>query len=394
MATLTRVNIGKGGSISMKNHVNKYWLVLLAVLIVAVSFYFTNRMTSQVALDEQKKMELWAEATTRLLTDDFNDFTFKIVENNEQIPVIIADDRGHYLSSRNIDIPKSNAEQYFAHKIERFASLNRPIEIMIDDTTRQYIYYGNSSTLTFLSYFPYVQLALMSVFLVFLIWALSADKRNEQNRVWIGLTKETAHQLGTPISSLMAWNEVLRCRYTDDTTFDEIDKDISRLQVITERFSKIGSIPDLTLVDVVETTRRNMEYMQHRTSKKIEYSFESSCERTMSMVSAPLYSWVIENLCKNAVDSMNGEGTIDFELKNEDNRIIIEITDSGKGIERRNYKKVFSPGFTTKQRGWGLGLSFAKRIVEVYHYGRIFVKSSDLGLGTTFRIELPIAAAE
>lgn len=370
-------------------HIDRYWLVAMAAVIVAASMYFTNFVTKQIAKEETRKMEIWAEATGRLLNDEYNEFIFRIIENNEQIPVIIADDRDHYISSRNIDTPKHNADRFFQRKIEHFKTLNPPIEIVIDDTTRQYIYYGNSTTLTRLSYFPYVQMALMAMFLVFLVWALSADKRNEQNRVWIGLTKETAHQLGTPISSLMAWNEVLRCRYPDDTTFDEIDKDIDRLKMITERFSKIGSTPDLTEVDVVQATRDAMLYMQRRTSKKVEYSFETSCQTVKSNLCAPLYSWVIENICKNAVDAMDGAGTIDFEMKNDANKIVVEITDSGKGIERRFFKKIFTPGYTTKQRGWGLGLSFAKRIIEEYHHGRIYVKSSDLGLGTTFRIEIP-----
>lgn len=369
---------------------NKYLLVVMACVLVTASLYFTNFVTKQIAKEEQRKMEIWAEATRRLLSDEYNDFIFKIIENNEQIPVIIADDRDHYISSRNIDVPTHNVDEFFQKKISRFKEQNQPIVISIDDQTHQYIYYGNSNTLTRLSYFPYVQMAFMLMFLIFLVWALSADKRNQENRVWIGLTKETAHQLGTPISSLMAWNEVLRCRYPDDATFDEIDRDIERLKMITERFSKIGSVPDLADTDIVEATRHAMLYMQLRTSKKIEYSFEASCQNGRVMLCTPLYSWVIENLCKNAVDAMEGAGNIDFEIKEQDNSVIIEITDSGKGIERRNFKRIFQPGFTTKERGWGLGLSFAKRIIEEYHHGKIFVKSSDLGLGTTFRIELPL----
>lgn len=370
---------------------NKYWLAVMAAIIVTASLYFTSMVVRRMAEDEQRKMEIWSEATRRLLNDEYNEFIFKIIENNEQIPVIIADERDRYISSRNIDVPERNRERFIRRKISRFKEENQPIEIVIDDETRQYIYYGNSKMLIQLSYFPYVQIVFIALFLVSLVWAFSSDKRNEQNRVWIGLTKETAHQLGTPISSLMAWNEILKAKYAPDPTFDEIEKDIDRLKMITERFSKIGSIPDLTPVDVVGETRRAMEYMQRRTSKKIEYSLDDNTDgEVVAMLCAPLYAWVIENICRNAIDAMEGSGTIDFEIMTEESRVVVEITDSGKGIERRHFKSVFRPGYTTKQRGWGLGLSFARRIINDYHHGKVFVKSSDIGLGTTFRIELPL----
>lgn len=368
----------------------RYWIVIMALVTVVLSILFTNFFTRQIAFEERQKMEIWAEATRRLLNDEYNDFIFRIIENNEHIPVIIADDRDHYISSRNIKIPDHDTDLFFERKIRKFKEQNEPIEIVVDGMVSQYIYYGNSTVLTQLSYYPYVQMFMIAVFLVFLIWAFSSDKQNEQNQVWIGLSKETAHQLGTPITSLMAWNEILRARYAPDGTFDEVDKDIGRLRMIAERFSKIGSVPNLVPADMADVTRKAMEYMQLRTSKKIVYSFDDTSVDSMALLCEPLYAWVIENLCRNAIDAMDGAGNIDFELKNEASMVVIEISDSGKGIERRKYKTVFRPGYTTKQRGWGLGLSFAKRIITDYHHGRIFVKSSEIGLGTTFRIEIPL----
>lgn len=373
---------------------DKYWLGIMAFVIVAASIYFTNFVIEQLSEQEQRKMAIWAEATRRLLNDEYNDFMFKIIEDNDQIPVIIADERDRYISSRNIKVPKHNAEEYYQRKIARFKELNTPIVIQIDDSSCQYIYYGNSITLTRLAYFPYVQMAVIAIFLISLLWALSSDKRNEQNRVWIGLTKETAHQLGTPISSLMAWNEILKAKYSPDAVFDEVDKDIDRLRMITERFSKIGSVPDLSVNNIVDVTYQAMLYMQRRTSKKIEYSFEDKTTEHDVMLSVPLYSWVVENLCRNAIDAMEGAGNIDFEMTSDSHRVRLEVTDSGKGIERSKYKTIFRPGYTTKQRGWGLGLSFAKRIVCDYHHGKIYVKSSDLGLGTTFVVEIPLSKGE
>lgn len=375
--------------IKIKNQ-SRYWLVAMALVIVVASLFFTDFVTKQIASEERKKMEIWAEATRRLLDDEYNDFIFRIIENNEQIPVIIADDRDRYISSRNIDIPERNVDRFFERKVSKFKEQNEPIEIVVDGMVRQYIYYGNSTVLTRLSYYPYVQMALIAVFLFFLIWAFSSDKKNEQNQVWIGLTKETAHQLGTPITSLMAWNEILRAKYAPDATFDEVEKDINRLRTIADRFSKIGSVPKLVEADMADVTRRAMEYMQRRTSKKVVYSFDDATSEDRVLLCEPLYSWVIENLCRNAIDAMEGSGNIDFEMKNEGGMVVVEVNDSGKGIERRRYKTVFRPGYTTKQRGWGLGLSFAKRIIQDYHHGRIFVKSSEIGLGTTFRIEIPL----
>ena len=368
-------------------------LIILAATIVGISIIFTNHLAGSIAKEEHRKMEIWAEATRHLLNDEYSDFIFNIIEQNENIPVIIVDDRDRYISARNFREPKTNVSQYYEKQIKRLKNTNPPIEIVLDEKNRQYIYYDNSNLLKMLEYFPYLQLSLIALFLLLVIWAISTDKRAEQDKLWAGLSKETAHQLGTPISSLMAWNEILKTKLgNDDMIVSEIDKDVERLKIITERFSKIGSIPELSAQDISQITSQSVEYMLNRTSKKITYSVDDLSTHPTCLISIPLFEWVIENLCKNAIDAMEGkEGNIDFELFNLEDSLIIEITDSGRGIERNKFKSIFEPGYTTKQRGWGLGLSLAKRIIEEYHHGKIFVKSSELGLGTTFRIELPIA---
>lgn len=366
-------------------------LIIFAAIIIVISLIFTDKLAASLAREEHRKMETWAEATRLLLNDEYSDFIFNIIEQNENIPVIIVDDRDRYISARNFREPKINVNQYYEKQIKRLKNTNPPIEIILDEKTSQYIYYDNSNLLKMLEYFPYFQLSIIALFLMLVIWAISTDKRAEQDKLWAGLSKETAHQLGTPISSLMAWNEILKTKLdNDDMIVAEIDKDVERLKTITERFSKIGSIPELSEQDISQITAQSVEYMLNRTSKKITYSIDDSSTEHTCLISTPLFEWVIENLCKNAIDAMEGkEGTIDFELFNQEDTLIIEITDSGRGIERNKFKSIFEPGYTTKQRGWGLGLSLAKRIIEEYHHGKIFVKGSEIGLGTTFRIEIP-----
>ena len=370
---------------------SRIWLIILAAVIVGISIIFTNHLAASIAKEEHRKMETWAEATRLLLNDGYSDFIFNIIEQNENIPVIIVDDRDRYISSRNFNEPKINVEQYYEKQIKRLKATNPPIEIILDESSSQYIYYDNSNLLKMLEYFPYIQLSIIALFLMLVIWAISTDKRAEQDKLWAGLSKETAHQLGTPISSLMAWNEILKTKIGEnDIIISEINKDVERLKIITERFSKIGSIPELSKQNISKITEQAVNYMLNRTSKKITYSVEDTSTEHICLISTPLFEWVIENLCKNAIDAMEGkEGSIDFELFNQEDTLIIEVTDSGRGIERGKFKSIFEPGYTTKQRGWGLGLSLAKRIIEEYHEGKIFVKSSELGLGTTFRIELP-----
>ena len=325
---------------------SRIWLIIFAAIIIGISLIFINKLASSLAKEEHRKMETWAEATRLLLNDEYSDFIFHIIEQNENIPVIIVDDRDRYISARNFNEPKTNVEQYYEKQIQRLKNTNPPIEIVLDENTSQYIYYDNSNLLKMLEYFPYIQLSIIALFLMLVIWAISTDKRAEQDKLWAGLSKETAHQLGTPISSLMAWNEILKTKIGEnDIIISEINKDIERLKIITERFSKIGSIPELSQQNISVITEQAVNYMLNRTSKKITYSVEDTSTEHTCLISTPLFEWVIENLCKNAIDAMEGkEGNIDFELFNQEDYLIIEITDSGRGIERNKFKSIFEPG--------------------------------------------------
>lgn len=366
----------------------RYWLFLMALLIISASLFFTNRIVKKLTAEERQKMEIWAEATRRLVSEPYSDFIFEIVENNEDIPVIVIDEHDNYISSRNLGKIKGDTTEFYQKKIRRLKTKNKPIIISIDKNERQYIYYDDSILLKQLAYFPYVQLSLIAIFLIVSLWAFSADKKSEQNKVWVGLSKETAHQLGTPISSLSAWVEIIKEKYKEDEAIAEMDEDIKRLTTIAERFSKIGSTPELKETDLVEMLNHAIVYMKNRSSKKVQYITHFPPYNIQKPLNRPLFEWVIENLSKNAMDAMGGEGSLTYSVKKENEKVIIDISDTGKGIERKNFKTVFKPGFTTKKRGWGLGLSLAKRIIEEYHGGKIFVKSSEIGKGTTFRIIL------
>ncbi len=374
-------------------------VVLLLVVVVVFSSLVTNHIVSQLEQEEHKKIELWAEATRKLiLANEGEDigFLLKVLEGNTTIPVYMVDTNYQYTSSRNVQEPKKDIEAFYANKITKLRESQEPIEVRDGDVVMQYIYYEPSSTLLWLAYFPYIQILVMIALAGLAAIALIMMQRSEQNSVWVGLSKETAHQLGTPISSLNAWRELLQASYPEDALLPQMSEDIRRLQMIAERFSKIGSQPTLEECEVLPALQSAMEYMRARTSSKIEYSLECKDEslRARAMLCAPLFEWVIENLCKNAVDSMDGKGKISIQLRREaigkrqEDRIVIDITDTGKGIERRKFRTIFRPGYTSKKRGWGLGLSLAKRIIEDNHRGQLFVKQSQLGVGTTFRIVL------
>lgn len=367
---------------------SNFWLFIFAIVLIVLSLIFTNTLVSELAREEQKKVELWAEATEQLANGEFSEFAFQIVKQNTNIPVIVVDSNYNLISSRNFKEPPTNIDEYYKKQIERLKQ-NTPIIITLDEDEKQYIYYDNSFLLKKLSIFPYVQLILITIFLALVIWVITTNKRNEQNKVWVGLSKETAHQLGTPISSLIAWNEILKQNYPEDETIEELDKDINRLTIIAERFSKIGSEPELKKENIESITKEVIEYMSHRTSTKIQYHYTSKTSYSTALLNKPLYTWVLENVCKNAIDAMNGSGKLDFLIFDSGTHIITEIKDTGKGIERQNYKKIFEPGYTTKKRGCGLGLSLAKRIIVEYHKGKIYVKNSEINGGTTIRIEIP-----
>ena len=497
-------------SIYSKKQQWKLWLFIAAIVIVAASLWYTNTLVNKIAqeerkkvrlwadaikkkaylvkytndlfnkikADERKKVELWAEAT-RQLSQDLTDYGFvlKVVSDNTTVPVILTDDHGTVITSRNLDPTKENDKTYLKLQMQAMRSKQEPIEIniykgqknylyyqdsklfselknnlddliksfisevavnsasvpviytdstrlnviasgnvdslKIKDTTelkkillvmnsqnqpievefgggsKSYIYYQESILLTQLKYYPYVMFSIIGLFLLVAYLLFSTARRVEQNQVWVGLAKETAHQLGTPLSSLIAWLEYLKSKGLDPDTAMEIGKDVKRLETITERFSKIGSLPKLDSVDLVKVLEDSVNYMKLRTSKNVVFAIDTGNQNeVIAQLNAPLFEWVIENLIRNAVDAMNGRGSISITLSDQTQFVYIDIADTGKGIPKSKYKTVFEPGFTTKQRGWGLGLSLTKRIIENYHLGKIFVKSSEIDKGTTFRIVL------
>ena len=367
-------------------------ITVLLIVVVIVSSLVTTNIVQQLEAEEQKKIELWAEATRQFSLadeDDNVDLILRILEGNTTIPVYMVDMNYNLLLSRNVLEPKNDIDAFYVEKINKLRATQEPIEVRVSNEVMQYIYYEPSSTLRWLSYFPYIQLIVMLALAGLAAIALLMVQRSEKNSLWVGLSKETAHQLGTPISSLNAWNELLKATYPDDPLLPQMDEDIRRLQMIAERFSKIGSQPTLEQHEVLPVLQTAMDYMRTRTSNKIIYTLHAEeTEHCQAMLCVPLFEWVIENICKNAIDSMDGKGSITISLQAADSHLYIDIADTGKGIDRRNFKRIFTPGYTSKKRGWGLGLSLGKRIIENYHRGKLFVKQSQLGIGSTFRIVL------
>ena len=381
----------------------KILLVFAAVFIAVASLVVSHILIRDLATEEHNKMEVWAEAMRTLNRADENtdiNLVLKVINGNNTIPVIVVDSNGDVQAYRNIDIKDcTNAEdtmRFVQNMGRKLMREDRDIRIAIDDnspdgiSTGDYINvcYDDSVMLRRLASYPYIQLGVVMIFVVIAIFALLTSKRAEQNKVWVGLSKETAHQLGTPISSLMAWVEILKETYPDDELIPEMNKDVKRLQLIADRFSKIGSLPEPVDTDLKEVMEHVIDYMDRRTSNKVQMVRDFPEENIVVKINASLFEWVIENLSKNAVDAMGGEGKITLRIFEEPTKAVIEVTDTGKGIRKKDIRNVFRPGFTTKKRGWGLGLSLAKRIVEEYHKGKIFVKWSEMGVGTTFRIEL------
>lgn len=370
----------------------KLIFIVAGAAIIILSTLFTNRLASSLALEERKKIEIWAEATRQLTEDETADIDFllSIIEGNTTIPVIIIDKNDVLLDSRNFTKESEDATEIHDKKIQKLKQKNPPIIVKLNDDT-QYIYYDDSLLLKQLYFFPYIQLGVIIIFLSIAFFAFSSTKKSEQNRVWVGLSKETAHQLGTPISSLLAWVDILKNRHEEDKLIGEMAKDVNRLRIIAERFSKIGSAPDLQLVSLNETLTNAVQYIENRSSQKVKIKCFFPEENSVFVkLNIPLFEWVIENLCKNAIDAMDGTGKIDISVLHKETEIFIDVKDTGKGMEKKYFKTIFNPGFTTKKRGWGLGLSLAKRIVEEYHGGKIFVKQSEIGIGTTFRVILKI----
>ena len=361
-------------------------VLVIAMMIVAISVLFTNNLARALQIEEQKNMAIWAEATQQLINageNDDIDFVSSVIEKNTTIPVYICDAEGNILASRNVEkqIVESNQLKPEDH--------HGPIELKIDEVTTQYIYWDDSGLLIRLRYVPYAQFALIFIFIAVAVITMLTGQRSEENRLWVGLSKETAHQLGTPISSLNAWQMLLAEKYPDDEYIPQMKRDIDRLQIIADRFQKIGSEPDLNAENLIPVVQNAVTYMRARTSNRI--TIDDAClngvERIV-MLNAPLMQWVVENLMKNAVDAISGNGSITFQLHENEHDVMLDITDTGRGMDSAIQRRIFEPGFTSKDRGWGLGLPLAKRVVEQYHGGKLLLKSSQLGVGTTFRIVL------
>ncbi|MDA3890501.1 MAG: HAMP domain-containing sensor histidine kinase [Salinivirgaceae bacterium] len=372
----------------------KVALFIVAIIIGVLSLTYTGELVNKMKVEERKNMEIWAQAQAALAsTEDMQqDVTFyaNIISKNTTIPVILTDKNDSIITPRNFTPKQELNEKYLYRRLAKMKQHHERIEIDLGRGVKNYIYYEDSTILKQLSIYPYVQLGIISLFILVAYFAFSSSRKAEQNQVWVGMSKETAHQLGTPISSLMAWVEILEQSDENKSYIHEMEKDVNRLQMIAERFSKIGSIPDLPLADLRKSIDSAMAYMKTRTSDKINFSihYNTTGEVILPLNNA-LFNWVIENLIKNSVDAMEGKGTIKVYLVETDKDATIEITDSGKGMPKSIQKTIFSPGYTSKERGWGLGLSLAKRIIENYHQGKIFVQNSEINLGTTIKIILP-----
>ncbi len=383
--------------------------LLLSVVVVSVFLFYSDSLVKDLSQQERERMQIWADAT-RELVNPVNpdsqsgsnvDFLLSIIERNRTIPVLLTDETGEIIMQRNFSLPEppdslslslSDVNRSFLDKkLDELRNSPNVIEIDMGEAGKQWLYYEDSKVLRSLGFYPYVQLLVLLAFVLIVYYAVSSTKRAEQNKVWVGLSKETAHQLGTPISSLMAWMELLEESGVSPETVAEMNKDVKRLSTIASRFSKIGSRPSMEIYDINEIVSHASDYMSSRISRRIRLTLMPWHEPLIVTLSPPLTEWVMENLIKNAVDAMEGSGKIDIAIRPEKNKAIIEISDTGKGIARKNQKAIFNPGFTTKSRGWGLGLTLTKRIIEEYHGGPIYVKKSEIGVGTTFAIELPMA---
>ena len=397
---------------------SKFIFLISSIGVVVVFLLIANNLVSQLSSQEKERMNIWAQATQRLASAEIDadvDFLLAIISQNNSIPVMVVDSNANIIDHRNFSLPDKTIDsgsfqdlspknQLFIQErlkravgsssLEKLSAENPHfIKVTADNNSQQYIYFEDSILLRQLSWYPYVQLAVMLMIVTMLFIILNYTKKAEYNKIWAGLSKETAHQLGTPISSLMAWNEYLVAKDTDPEITDEINKDIKRLSVIADRFSKIGSQPELIFGYLNQVIENSLNYLHLRISDKVRIELKLSESKIPVLISPSLFEWVMENLIKNAVDAMSGEGTLTISTGTIKQTAWIEIKDTGKGMPRKNFKRIFSPGYTTKKRGWGLGLTLTKRIIMLYHDGRIFVKESEPGKGSVFRIELPLAVS-
>lgn len=384
--------------------------LLLSVAVVGIFLFYSDSLVKDLSEQERERMQIWADATREIVNTGSGesempsnfDFLLSIIERNRTIPVLLTDDSGEIIMQRNFTLPEAADSTVFGLSdvnrkflLDKLSDLRKTpnvIDIEMGAAGKQHLYYEDSKVLKSLSFYPYVQVLVLLAFVLIVYYAVSSTKRAEQNKVWVGLSKETAHQLGTPISSLMAWLELLPDSGVSPEIVAEMDKDVKRLSTIASRFSKIGSRPSMEIEDLNEIVSHSAGYMSSRISSRIKLSVATCPTPLPVSMSAPLAEWVMENLIKNAVDAMEGSGSISVVLRQEKNNAVIEISDTGKGIPKKNHKTIFNPGFTTKKRGWGLGLTLTKRIVEEYHKGTIYVKRSEPGAGTTFAIEFPLSS--
>lgn len=381
-------------------------LALVAILIVSGTVWYSSYLADKIAKDERKKVELWAEAIRSINNPNNTETALasQITLQQTETPIIETSEKDSITNWVNLDSAKvengwiendslrvSNNNSYLKAQLRSFRSANKPIEWIdpIDPKKKNKYYYGHSRLLNEVRYYPIVQLLIVGLFITITIMALRSNYRSTQNQVWAGMAKETAHQLGTPVSSLEGWVEILKETHAGESFVSEIEKDVSRLRLVSDRFGKIGSLPQLEEKNIIEQVQNMMEYIRKRAGGKVSFALEThGIEKIIAKISAPLFDWVIENLLKNALDAMEGKGTIRVDLQDKGDHVVIDVSDTGKGISRENISKVFKPGFTTKKRGWGLGLSLSKRIIEQYHKGTLNVKQSEVGRGTTFRIIL------
>lgn len=384
--------------------------LVMSIVVVAGFLAYSDSLVKELAAQERSRMQIWADATSEIanmasgegeVSEATMDFLLSIIEDNHTIPVLLTDKDGNILMHRNFRLPEpvddsmpfylsqGNAS-FLSKKLAKLKNTSNVIDVHVADGEVQRLYYEDSRLLRSLSYYPYVQLAVLLAFVLIVYYAVSSTKRAEQNKVWVGLSKETAHQLGTPISSLMAWMELLPALGIDAETVTEMNKDVTRLSTIASRFSKIGSRPTLEPGDLAVMAENSVNYMKTRVARTVDLKIEVKTSPLPVKMSTPLCEWVLENLIKNAVDAMEGRGSINVTVNRSSDMAVVDVTDTGKGIPRKNQKQVFNPGYTTKKRGWGLGLTLARRIIEEYHGGKIFIKSSTPGVGTTFTFEIPL----
>jgi signal transduction histidine kinase len=369
-------------------------LALIAIAIVTVTIFYSNFLAKKIAAEEKTKIEQWVEAVKDISNPNSTstNLSSKVAtENSRDIPMIAVTEKDSILDHYNIDTSRIGSDkEYLKQKLEEFKQLNQPIvwKNPLNPKENNLVYYGESSLLKQIRYFPIIQLIVVALFIIVTLIAISTRNKSTQNQVWAGMAKETAHQLGTPLSSLQGWVEILKETPGSEKIANEMSKDVERLKLVSDRFGKIGSTPQLEETNVVEQVKSMVAYLKRRSPEKVRFVINDGNEDIPAMINAPLFDWVIENLLKNALDSMEGRGSITVSIRNETTQVLIDVTDTGKGITKKNIPNVFKPGFTTKKRGWGLGLSLSKRIIEQYHKGELFVKNSEPGKGTTFRIVL------